>query len=82
MQLRDYQITNAQTLAAIIAANGLAYFAAEVRTGKTLTALHTAALIDAKNILFVTKKKAISSIDSDAELYFKYYKNLSLTVCN
>ncbi len=82
MKLREYQLTNAQTLAAIIAANGLAYFAAEVRTGKTLTALHTAALIDAKNILFVTKKKAISSIDSDAELYFKLYKSLALTVCN
>jgi SNF2 family DNA or RNA helicase len=82
MQLRDYQIKNAQTLAAIIAANGLAYFAAEVRTGKTLTALHVALLLDAQNILFVTKKKALSSIDSDIELYATHYKGLNVCPVN
>lgn len=37
----------------------------EVRTGKTLTALNTAKLFGAKKVLFLTKKKAISSIQWD-----------------
>jgi hypothetical protein len=82
MQLHNYQIENAETLAAIIAANGLAYFAAEVRTGKTLTAIHTAAIMQAKEVLFVTKKKAISSIDKDALLYSKNYHHVNMVVVN
>lgn len=37
----------------------------EVRTGKTLTALASASDYGAKNILFLTKKKAITSIEDD-----------------
>lgn len=37
----------------------------EVRTGKTLTALETAKLYGAKRVLFLTKKKAVSSILND-----------------
>lgn len=37
----------------------------EVRTGKTITALHAADLYGAQFVLFVTKKKAILSIESD-----------------
>ena len=37
----------------------------EVRTGKTLTSLGIAKLMNKKNVLFVTKKKAISSIEND-----------------
>ncbi len=44
---------------------GIAYLAAEVRTGKTLTALSVAAKGNKKEVLFVTKKKAMSSIDKD-----------------
>jgi len=41
----------------------------EVRTGKTLTALGIANMFsETKNVLFVTKKKAISSIDRDYAL--------------
>jgi hypothetical protein len=41
----------------------------EVRTGKTLTALGIASMFsETKNVLFVTKKKAISSIDRDYAL--------------
>lgn len=68
MQLRDYQTEISNRAAAILAAHGLVYLAMEVRTGKTATALQTAINVGAKQVLFVTKKKAISSIDKDAEL--------------
>ena len=40
----------------------------EVRTGKTLTSLGIADKVKAVNVLFVTKKKAISSIEDDYQL--------------
>lgn len=40
----------------------------QVRTGKTLTSLMTAEKYGAKNVLFLTKKKAISSIQDDYNL--------------
>jgi hypothetical protein len=40
----------------------------EVRTGKTLTSLSVATKLRAKKVLFITKKKAISSIIKDYEL--------------
>jgi hypothetical protein len=66
MQLRDYQIEISNRAAAILARHGLVYLAMEVRTGKTITALQTAINLNCSQILFVTKKKAISSIDKDA----------------
>jgi hypothetical protein len=51
----------------------------EVRTGKTLTALNTAKLFGAKSVLFLTKKKAISSIQSD---YEQFGFDFELTVIN
>jgi hypothetical protein len=51
----------------------------EVRTGKTLTSLGMAQKIGVKNVLFVTKKKAISSIESDYELLNPNYE---ITVVN
>ena len=44
------------------------YLAMEVRTGKTLTALGIASACGFKNVVFLTKKKAISSIIKDYEL--------------
>lgn len=44
------------------------YLAMEVRTGKTLTALGIARACAYKNVVFLTKKKAISSIIKDYEL--------------
>lgn len=67
MQLRDYQIDIAQRGADIMRRHGMVYLAMEVRTGKTHTALHIAHLIRATRVLFVTKKKAISSIEGDVE---------------
>jgi len=66
MELRPYQIDIANRAADIIRQHGLCYLAMEVRTGKTLTALQIATYLQCKDVLFVTKKKAIGSIDSDA----------------
>lgn len=74
MQLRDYQIYNANKLTQIISKFKIAYFQAEVRTGKTLTALETAKLLGKSNVLFITKLKAISSINSDFEAMKYTYK--------
>jgi len=62
MKLRDYQIDIAQQAAKILKEKYIVYISAEVRTGKTLMALNTCKLYNAKNVLFLTKKKAIDSI--------------------
>jgi len=41
----------------------------EVRTGKTLTSMGIAEGMGMKSMLFITKKKAISSIESDYKMY-------------
>jgi len=51
----------------------------EVRTGKTLTSLQTANNFGAKNVLFVTKIKAFSSIQWD---YDQMDYNFKLTIIN
>lgn len=65
MQLRDYQIDIATKANKLLHNYKIAYLAMQVRTGKTFTALHTATLYNAKHVLFVTKKKAITSIQAD-----------------
>ena len=65
MQLRDYQKDIAEQATQILKNYGIVYLSMEVRVGKTLTALQVASNIGAKNVLFVTKKKAISSIEKD-----------------
>jgi hypothetical protein len=65
MQLRDYQIKLANEASEILKRKKLVCIFAEVRTGKTLTALQTCKNVNAKNVLFITKKKAISSIEKD-----------------
>jgi hypothetical protein len=67
MKLRDYQEQIGLEAVTLLQTYGIAYLAMEVRTGKTLTALYAAQQYGAKNVLFVTKKKAISSIESDAK---------------
>jgi hypothetical protein len=65
MKLRDYQIKLSTQAFEVLKHKKIVYLAMEVRTGKTLTALNTAKLFGAKNVLFLTKKKAISSIQWD-----------------
>ena len=79
MELREYQIRIANQAAEKVNEYGFCYIAAEVRTGKTLMALKTAELLGCKKILFLTKKKAIKSIETDyANFEFQY----KLTVVN
>jgi len=63
--LRPYQLTLSQQAADIVRQHGCVLLAMEVRTGKTVTALNAAKLLGAAQVLFVTKKKAIGSIESD-----------------
>ena len=67
MEFRDYQINIIDKACEVLKVNRFVYLAMEVRTGKTLTSLGVADKLKLKNVLFVTKKKAISSIESDAE---------------
>jgi len=79
LQLRDYQIELSTKGANILKSKGMVYLAMEVRTGKTATALTIAKNINAKSVLFLTKKKAMQSILSD----FKALNyNYELTVIN
>ena len=79
MKLREYQTRIAQQASTKLRAYGLVYLSMEVRTGKTLTALETANLSGSSNVLFITKKKAITSIEHDYKLFdFKF----NLTVIN
>jgi len=65
MQIRDYQEKLAKEAHNLLCLYKIAYLCMQVRTGKTLTAFHTALLYGAKKVLFVTKLKAISSIQKD-----------------
>jgi len=65
MQPRDYQISISDKAADIIRKHGLVYLAMQVRCGKTVTALLTAEKVQAKKVLFVTKKKVIDGILAD-----------------
>jgi len=65
MILRDYQTKISAEAVEILRNKKIVYLAMEVRTGKSLTALNTAQLYGAKKVLFLTKKKAISSIQWD-----------------
>ena len=64
MKLRDYQEEIISKGIDVIGEHGFVYLAMEVRTGKTLTSLGIAKEMGANRVLFITKKKAISSIES------------------
>lgn len=65
MKFRDYQIDIINKGLDILNRYKLLYLSMEVRTGKTLTSLGICKKLDINNVLFITKKKAISSIESD-----------------
>lgn len=69
MQLRDYQIKLAQEGEDILLKHKILFLAAEMRVGKTLVALEIARSMGMKHVLFVTKKKAIGSIELDYETF-------------
>jgi len=79
INLRPHQIEKSGLLLSVLVSKNVAYLAGEVRSGKTLTALNTAKLYGVAKVLFITKKKAISSIESD---YKNFGFNYTLTVIN
>jgi len=81
MELRDYQTKIANQAVSILNRLHIVYISMEVRTGKTLTALETAKLYGAKRVLFLTKKKALSSIEKDY-YNFGYANYFQLTSTN
>jgi Holliday junction resolvase-like predicted endonuclease len=73
MKLRDYQIKISNEASEILERKKLVALFMEVRTGKTLTALQVCKNVNANRVLFITKKKAFSSIEKDYENFkFKY----------
>lgn len=77
MQLRNYQIENSIKAVEILTNYNIVYLSMEVRTGKTVTSLEVAKLYGAKNVLFLTKKKAIKSILNDFN-NFGYIFNITV----
>lgn len=80
-KLRDYQIEISNKANTILKRFKLVFLICEVRTGKTLMALNTAKLYGAKNVLFLTKKRAISSIENDYN-DFGYSSDYKITIIN
>jgi hypothetical protein len=78
-KLRPYQESLSKRACDCLHKNKIVYLAMEVRTGKTLTSLNTAKLYGAKSVLFLTKKKAITSIEED---YKKAGFTFNLVVIN
>ena len=82
IQLRPYQQEIVNKGFDILNRYRFLYLAMEVRTGKTLTSLSLAEKLGVSNVLFITKKKAISSIQADYEKLNPSYRitiiNLSL----
>ena len=79
IKLRQYQKRIVTQGTDLVTRYGFCYLAMEVRTGKTLTSLSICSRLNATNVLFVTKKKAISSIEDDMQ---KLGASFKLTVIN
>jgi len=76
---REYQWRIIDEAAEICAKYKFVYLAMQVRTGKTLTSLGLANSLQSKNVLFVTKKKAIPSIQDD---YFTLNPAFEICIIN
>ena len=79
IEFRDYQEQIIQEGVEILEKSQLLYLSMEVRTGKTLTSLGICEKLDVDNVLFITKKKAISNITADSD---KLCPSYSLFVIN
>ena len=79
IKYRDYQQSIIDKSVKIFNTSSFVYLAMEVRTGKTLTSLGVADRLGVRSVLFITKKKAISSIEEDHNLLKPSY---DLTVIN
>ena len=81
MNLRDYQLEISRKANEILSRKNIVYLAMEVRTGKTATSLEIARLYGSKRVLFLTKKKAIKSIENDYK-DFGFSEHFDITVIN
>jgi hypothetical protein len=79
MQLRPYQAEISSRSVLLLKQYNIAYLALEVRVGKTITAFDAAQKYGAASVLFVTKLKAISSIEKD---YKEFQPSFKLTTIN
>ena len=80
IELRNYQVDIVKRATEILNVNRFVYLAMEVRTGKTLTSLSICDnLENVNNVLFITKKKAINTIENDYQMLSPSYK---ITVVN
>ncbi len=68
IKFREYQKDIIRKGSETLLRHRFLYLAMEVRTGKTLTSLGIASLMNAKRVLFLTKKKAIISVEEDYKL--------------
>ena len=68
IKLRSYQKQIVEKGIDVLKKHKFLYLAMEVRTGKTLTSLAMSLDLPVHNLLFITKKKAISSIQDDYNL--------------
>jgi len=65
LNLRDYQKEIHDKDIRVLKHFGFLYLAVQVRVDKSLTSLANAETIGAKSVLFITKKKALGSVESD-----------------
>ena len=65
VQFRPYQLDIISEGTEKLKRHGFIYLAMEVRTGKTLTSLGIADKVTSGKVLFITKKKAMTSIEDD-----------------
>ena len=79
MKFRKYQKEIIDKAFDVLVKYGFVYLSMQVRTGKTLTAMGTADKLGVDTMLFVTKKKAISSIEND---YNKLKPDFDITIIN
>jgi hypothetical protein len=73
LEFREYQKKIIAKGKQILTSQKFVYLSMEVRTGKTLTSLGIAEELGYENVLFITKKKAISSITADTDLLCPSY---------
>ena len=79
MKFRDYQIEIIEKAYEVLTKHKFVYLSMQVRTGKTLTAMGVAQRLPVESMLFVTKKKAMSSIQAD---YNKLNPNYAIEIIN
>jgi len=69
MQLRPHQIKFGKQLHEVLSKYNISYLAGQVRSGKSGTALYCAELYNAEQVLFVSKKSALSSVQKDYKAF-------------